>query len=509
MHSPRQELAHLPHSEAISNQESPAQARLASIVESSEDAVITNDLDGTILTWNRGASAIYGYTAEEAIGSSVELLISPDLRDEQEQWLANIRAGERIHHVETTLAKKNGLPIHVSLTLSPIVESGRVVAVSHIARDISEQKRLEAANSRLASIVESSEDAILSKDLDGTIETWNSSAERIYGYSANEAIGQNISFLLPAERANEEQEILSNLRRGGRVEHFETTRLRKDGQLIEVSLSISPIRDAGGAISGASHIARDITERKSFEQQMRQMQRLESLGVLAGGIAHDFNNLLTGIIGNASLIADMLPISPIAREHLQDLMLAAQRAADLTGQLLAYSGGGQFVVAPVNISDLISEISTLVKASIPKNVSVRLELEKHLPTIEADHSQMQQLAMNMIINGAEAIEANRPGTVIVRTGAQQLDENYIRAAFPAVELTPGEYVYIEVRDDGCGMDDATKARIFDPFFTTKFTGRGLGLAAALGIVNAHKGAIRVTSAPGEGSVFKVYFPASD
>lgn len=367
---------------------------------------------------------------------------------------------------------------------------------------------MEAANAQLAAIVESSGDAIVSKDLSGIIQTWNSTAERIYGYPAEEAIGQNIGFLLPPGREEEEREILARIRRGECVDHFETVRLRKDGSPVHVSLTISPVQDRAGMIVGASHVARDISERKKFEEQMRQAQRLESLGVLAGGIAHDFNNLLTGIIGNASLISESLAGSPLTRERLQDLTVAAERAAELTRQLLAYSGKGQFVVGPVNLSDVVAEISPLVRVSIPKSVTLRLELEKDVPLIKADQSQIQQLVMSLIINGAEAIGESCSGTVLVKTGAHRMDEDYIRAAFPALQLTPGEYVYIEVRDNGCGMDEPTKSRIFDPFFTTKFTGRGLGLSAALGIVNACKGAIRVHSTPGEGSTFTVFLPVS-
>jgi two-component system cell cycle sensor histidine kinase/response regulator CckA len=179
----------------------------------------------------------------------------------------------------------------------------------------------------------------------------------------------------------------------------------------------------------------------------------------------------------------------------------------LTKQMLAYSGRGQFVIEAVNVSGVVAEISKLIKASIPKSVAVRLEPGANVPRIEGDPNQIQQLVMNMIINAAEAIGEDRSGTVVVRTGAQQMDEHYIRTVLPATGLTPGEYVYIDVRDDGCGMDEETKARIFDPFFTTKFAGRGLGLAAAMGIVNSHKGAISVESTPGEGTNFKVFLPA--
>jgi two-component system, cell cycle sensor histidine kinase and response regulator CckA len=192
----------------------------------------------------------------------------------------------------------------------------------------------------LAAIVESSDDAIISKDLNGTVLTWNAGAERVYGYSAPEMMGKPMWTLLPPDRATEEDEILQQLRRGERVSHFETTRLRKDGKEIHVSLTISPIRSLDGTIIGASHAARDITARRQFEEQLRQTQRLESLGVLAGGIAHDFNNLLTGILGNASIATEMLPPSSGIQAYLRDVVSAGQRLSDLTHQLLAYSGRG-------------------------------------------------------------------------------------------------------------------------------------------------------------------------
>jgi two-component system, cell cycle sensor histidine kinase and response regulator CckA len=480
--------------------------RFASIIESSEDAIVSKDLNGTVLTWNRGAAAIYGYTAEEMIGQPIHMLVPPERRDEEEAILTRIRAGQRVQHYETIRVRKGGTRLNVSLTVSPIREGGRVIGASHVARDISERKRLESANAQLAAIVESSDDAIISKDLQGVIQTWNASAARVYGYPAEEVIGRNMTFLLPPGRENEEEQILDKIRRGERVEHYETVRLRKGGESIHVALTISPIRDRDGALVGASHVARDITERRAFEQQMRQAQRLESLGVLAGGIAHDFNNLLTGIIGNASLAAETLTGAHAARRYLDELTLSAERAADLTRQLLAYSGRGQFVVGPVSVSDVVAEISTLVKASTPKTVDVRLHLDRRIPPIEADRSQIQQLLMNLVINAAEAIGEGRPGRVTVKTGADWLEGDFLRAAFPGAQIEAGNYVFIEVEDDGCGMDEQTRARIFDPFFTTKFTGRGLGLAAATGIVKAHNGAIRVVTAAGKGTAFKVIFP---
>ena len=496
--------------EHLSGDELPELRRLASIIDSSEDAIISKDLDGRILTWNRGASAIYGYSAEEMIGRSIKLLAGEDRLDEEEAILARIRAGQRVQHVETVRIKKNGTPIHVSLTISPILDEHHVVVgASHVARDISERRRLELGNAQLAALVESSEDAIISKDLTGTILTWNAAAERIYGYPASEAIGKKMLLVLPAERIGEENDVLASMRRGEVVSHIETTRLRKGGASIDVSLTISPIRDRVGNIIGVSHIARDITSRKNVEKHLQETQRLESLGVLAGGVAHDFNNLLVGIMGNTSVALETLSTNNPARGMLRDVLAASETAANLTRQLLAYAGKGRFVIEPIDLSDLVLQISTLVQSSIPKNVSIRRELTAGLPCIEADASQLQQLIMNLVINGAEAIGHEQPGTVLIATGTQHVDEHYINSILAPVEIGPGDYVTLDVHDSGIGMSEETIAKIFDPFFTTKFTGRGLGLAAVLGIVRGHKGAIKVYSAPGKGTTFKVLIPATD
>jgi signal transduction histidine kinase/CheY-like chemotaxis protein len=277
-----------------------------------------------------------------------------------------------------------------------------------------------------------------------------------------------------------------------------------------VSLTISPIRDANGEITGASHVARNITERKQLDEQLRHTAKLESLGLLAGGVAHDFNNLLTGILGNTSLALETLSTNNPARGPLRDALNASERASHLTRQLLAYAGKGRFIIEPINLSGLVREISALVQASIPRNVQLRLELRDDLPYIHADASQLQQLVMNLVINAGEAIAKDESGTVLVTTSTQNVDEHYLLTTLGTSEELPGgTYVSLEVHDTGCGMDEETVARIFDPFFTTKFTGRGLGLAAVQGIVRGHRGAMKVYSRPGKGTTFKVIFPATE
>ncbi|MEO8370450.1 MAG: PAS domain S-box protein [Candidatus Solibacter sp.] len=376
-----------------------------------------------------------------------------------------------------------------------------VVTTSLLARqrleqldiEVAQRKREEELSAQLRAVVESSDDAIVSTSLDGIVSNWNHGAEMLYGYTAQEAVGKPISLMLPDGRQNEEKEIIERIRHGVRVKHFESVHLHKDGRQIPVALTVSPIRDTQGVVTGVSHIARDVSERKQFEEQLLATQKRESLGVLAGGLAHDFNNLLTGVMGNASLaLEDLGPEHP-ARARLNDVLVASERAALLVRQMLAYAGKGRFVVEPLDLSEQIREIVPLIRTSVPAQVRLELQLSASLPLVQADAAQMQQLLMNMLINAAEAIGPEQ-GSVSISTWARQSD---------------GEAeVVLQIKDTGCGMDDATNARIFDPFFTTKFPGRGLGLAAAYGIIRGHGGSVSVESTCGQGSSFTVVFPAS-
>ncbi|HEY2016108.1 MAG TPA: response regulator, partial [Bryobacteraceae bacterium] len=222
-------------------------------------------------------------------------------------------------------------------------------------------------------------------------------------------------------------------------------------------------------------------ERRNLEDQLRRAQKMESLGLLAGGVAHDFNNLLTGILGNASLVLDIMEdqCDSAVRGMLQDIIRASERAADLTRQLLAYAGKGKFVIEAVNASELVRDISELIRSSVPRTIELTLNLHPDLPSTEGDASQVQQLVMNLILNAVEAT-GERPGVVRVSTGVREVRHNDRMDHFRPEPPSPGSYVMVQVTDDGCGMSEAVKAQIFDPFFTTKFTGRGLGLAAALG-----------------------------
>jgi signal transduction histidine kinase/ActR/RegA family two-component response regulator len=264
----------------------------------------------------------------------------------------------------------------------------------------------------------------------------------------------------------------------------------------------------GPAIERELRECRIRRERKDLEQKFQQAQRLEGLGLLAGGIAHDFNNLLTGILGNASLALDILDPPEPGRSMLREVITASERAADLTRQLLAYAGKGRFHIQSTNISHLVRDITELIHTSIPKKVQLTLDLDEDLPPVEADRSQLQQLVMNLVINAGEAC-SGLSGFVQVSTSQRQIHAGSAQKTPLGSALDPGWYVSLKVQDSGCGMDEATISRIFDPFFSTKFTGRGLGLAAALGIVHGHKGAMSVDSSPGRGSTFEVLLPTAN
>jgi two-component system cell cycle sensor histidine kinase/response regulator CckA len=235
---------------------------------------------------------------------------------------------------------------------------------------------------------------------------------------------------------------------------------------------------------------------------------MESLGVLAGGIAHDFNNLLVVMLGNAGLAMMELTPNSRARQFVEQIQVAAQRAADLTRQMLAYAGKGRFIVQPLNLNDVIEEMVKLLRVSISKRAALQLNLAPNLPQISADATQLRQVVMNLITNASDAL-AERAGTITLSTGAMYMDRIALQNALPAEDVAAGEYVYLEVADTGTGMDDETRARIFEPFFTTKFTGRGLGLAAVLGIMRGHQGAIQVNSVVGEGTLFRLLFPPQE
>jgi PAS domain S-box-containing protein len=370
--------------------------------------------------------------------------------------------------------------------------------------DITDRKR--AAEAKYRRLFEAAKDGIVIINADsGEIIDVNPFFVELFGVSRTDLMGKQFWKVQPLDGIKDGQSAFEHLRKQKVVRFPDIVLETRDKRRVEVDIVANVYQE--GSKNVAQFNIRDITERKHFDQQLQQAAHLESLGILAGGIAHDFNNLLAGILGNAGLALSDAPTDSPYRSALKDVVLASQRAADLTRQMLAYAGKGRFVVHPVSISEIVRDITHLVRSSIPKSIEVEFELAEHLPSVEADSGQIQQVIMNLVINAAEAVDEGHNGRVRIITKAEQLTADYLRRYFAAAELNPGSYVSLEVTDNGSGMDEKTQAHIFDPFFTTKFTGRGLGLASVQGIIRAHHGTIRVQSAPGKGTTFHVLLPA--
>ena len=354
------------------------------------------------------------------------------------------------------------------------------------------------------SVMDSSADCVKILDLEGRLIAMNK-AGCLQMQVDDFAICLNASWLAFWEQDRVSAETAMNLALSGNQGRFRGACRTLKGIPKYWDVILTPIRVADGEIVKLLCVSRDITEHRRIEDQLRNSAKLESLGVMAGGIAHDFNNLLTGILGNASLLVES--VSPEDRELAEDIVKASEQAANLTRQMLAFSGKGRFAVSEVNLSERVREILPLIKSSTA-GIPILLELDLDLPDIKADPGQIQQVVMNLVINAAEAMEG-KSGSVIIKTEAVELDQARLDQLPNREGLSIGPYVSLEVIDSGVGMNEVTKAKIFDPFFTTKFTGRGLGLAAVSGIVRGHNGSLHVESTPGRGTTFKILFPAHD
>jgi PAS domain S-box-containing protein len=375
---------------------------------------------------------------------------------------------------------------------------------------------LRLSEEKYRDLVENANDLIQCVDIDGRFVFVNNAWQKTLGYREDEVGSLTIWDVLHPDSRELYERLLAECMSNGMTSHprIEIQFVTKQSRRIDLEGNIS-VRQADGKFLHTRGIFRNVTDRKRAEEerqklevQIQHTQKLESLGVLAGGIAHDFNNILTGILGYADLALLELPTHSPARSLIGEAVNAARKAADLTKQMLAYSGKGKFVVQALDLNDVVEDMVHLLQVSISKKCVLKYDFMKNLPAIEADPVQMRQILMNLIINASEAI-GERSGVIAVTTGAMHCDRAYLSEAYLDEGLVEGLYVFLEVADTGCGMSEETRARIFDPFFTTKFTGRGLGLSAVLGIVRGHRGAVKVYSEWGKGTTFKVAFPATN
>lgn len=349
----------------------------------------------------------------------------------------------------------------------------------------------------------------------GTFREVNHAWLDLLGYTEkDEVLGKPFTAFVHPKWRDQVKENFPRFKQQGSISGVEYKLIRKDGMFVDVSVCGRISYTENGAVERTHCLLQDVTdskraedERKKIEEQMRHVQKLESLGVLAGGIAHDFNNLLMVILGNADLaLSSLAPVSP-ARENVLAIEAAARRSAELCKQMLAYAGKGRFLVQPINLSEIVEAMPHMLEVSVSKKNVLKYNLAPNLPKVEADLSQVRQVIMNLVINAAEAI-GDRSGVISITTGAMECDTAYLANTFIYEQHLPeGVYCYIEVADTGCGMSEETKARLCDPFFTTKFTGRGLGMSAVLGIARSHRGTLKIYTENGRGSTIKVLFPA--
>ena len=475
--------------------------QIAAIVESSDDAIIGNTLDGTITSWNPAAERIYGYSAAEAIGQSIDMLVPEALRGDVPGILAQVQAGDRVEQYETGRARKDGTVIDVWLTISGVKDSfGAIVGASTIARDINERLRgveaLHQSEDSYRALFERHPSPMWLNDLE-TLRflTVNEAAIASYGYSREEFLSMTIDEIRVAEAAEDSRRNSANdpdAPSGSRHR-------RKDGTFIEVLVSSDSIEFEGHQASLV--LAQDMTEQRRLEEHLRQAQKMEAIGNLAGGIAHDFNNLLLVIRGYSAILLKQLTDEHL-RESAQQIDGAAQLAGEFTHQLLAFSR--QQVLRPEvsDLNEIVAETLTLLRRSIGGEISVESQFEPALGAVLVDRGQIAQAVLNLAINARDAM-SEEGGRLSIRTANAELDQTY---ATSHEGVVPGSYALLQITDSGVGMDKETQSRAFDPFFTTKEEGSGLGLATVYGLVKQSGGHIWLYSEPGMGTSFKLFFP---
>lgn len=457
-------------------------AMLTAIVESTDDAIVSKDLNGIITSWNQAAQRIFGYTPTEIVGQSILKLIPPDRQAEEQSILKQLRKGQRVDHFETKRLTKDGRLIDVSLTISPVRDkTGTIIGLSKIARDITDQKQAGEKTAMLAAIVQSTDDVVISKNLNGIITSWNPAAQRIFGYTAEEMIGESILKLIPDDRKDEEPKILAQLARGEKVDHFETKRITKTGTLIDVSLTISPVKDQYGKIIGVSKIAKDITDKK-----LEQQRKNDFIAI----VSHELKTPLTSIKSYIQLLlikakkeSNGFQINALTRAEAQ-VKKMVKMIHDFLNVSRFEQGGMTVEKSTVNLTEIISQVIEEGKLLSPLH-TFEFQCRKAI-NVYADGDKIELVLTNLVSNAIKY--APRGGRIVV--SCTEANEN----------------IRVAIADEGIGIHPDDQKHLFKRFYRVKdtdkyITGFGIGLYLVAEILRIHGSEITVKSEPGHGSEF--------
>ncbi|MDX6385392.1 MAG: two-component system, cell cycle sensor histidine kinase and response regulator CckA [Blastocatellia bacterium] len=482
---------------------SKSEERYRDLVENAQDIIYSHDLKGNYLSSNQAGEEITGYTLAESLRLNLSQTVAPEYLEKARKMLQRKLAGENVTAYELELIAKDGHRVPVEVNTRLVLEKGVPVAVTGVARDITERKRAEAELRRLAAAVEETADSIVITDAEGNIQYVNPSFERVTGYTKEEVLGQNPR-LLKSGKTNPEiyKQLWETITAGDSWTGHLINR-RKDGTFFEERVTISALYDEAHEIINYVAVKQDVSDLILLEEQLRQSQKMEAIGQLAGGVAHDFNNLLTAINGYSSLALQRMEGDSIIKGYLEEIKKAGDRAANLTRQLLAFGRKQMLQPLALNLNDVIGDMNKMLRRLIGEDIQLTAKFDPSLQKTKADPGQIEQVLVNLVVNARDAMPTG--GKLTIETTNGDLEQEY---ASKHVGVQPGKYVILAVSDTGSGMDSETKARIFEPFFTTKEIGKGtgLGLSTVYGIVKQSGGNIWVYSEPGRGTTFKVYLP---
>lgn len=474
-------------------------ARLSAIVCSSQDAIISKRFDGTITSWNIAAEKIFGYTAEEAIGNNITMIIPDELLNEEREIINKVKRGEVIEQYETIRRTKSGNKILICLSVSPIIDSnGVIIGISKIARNITEEKEAERKEAILAAIIDSSDDAIISKTLNGIITSWNFSAEKMFGFTESEAVGQHISIIIPPDRISEETLIIENIRNGKKLDHFETVRIAKNGKEVNISLTVSPVKNKDGEIIGASKVARDITEKAEIERQRilytKKLQELNNHKDEFMALAsHELKTPLTVVKANLQVLQFKIS-NPANNSFLDTSLNQVNKLSDLIDSLLDISkiqvGKLEIKPAVFDLDILLKEIVDTIQQTTVGHKIIYKDHKQNL-SVNADSKRIDQVIINILTNAIKY--SPHHGDIVVD-------------AFKAHSK-----ITVSVKDNGIGISTEDLPKIFERYYrasdlASTVLGSGIGLYISSEIIKQHGGDIWAESEIGKGSVFYFTLP---